>query len=70
MLEAHSLFKLASIGEHSGWVPGYQSFANYHQELDAVTVSFYNTTDKKLYLWNLSEIINNRIVKIIRKQSR
>ncbi|RFN58420.1 serine hydrolase domain-containing protein [Marixanthomonas ophiurae] len=54
--------------EHAGWVPGYQSFATYHKDLDAVVVAFYSTTDPKLYLWNLSEIINNRIVKILEKQ--
>lgn len=56
--------------EHGGWVPGYQSFAKYHKDLDAVTVAFYNTTDPKLYNWNLSEIINNRIVKILKSQKR
>ena len=35
--------------EHSGWVPGYQSFAKYHQDLDAVVIEFYSTTDPKLY---------------------
>ena len=54
--------------EHSGWVPGYQSFAEYHKDIDAVVVVFYSTTDPKLLYWNLSEIINNRIVKIIRNQ--
>lgn len=54
--------------EHAGWVPGYQSFAKYHKDLDAVVVEFYNTTDPKLYNWNLSEIINSRIVKILKKQ--
>lgn len=54
--------------EHGGWVPGYQSFATYHKDLDAVTVAFYNTTDPKLYNWNLSEIINNRIVKILKSR--
>lgn len=53
--------------EHAGWVPGYQSFAEYHEDLDAVIVAFYSTTDPKLYNWNLSEIINNRIVKILKK---
>lgn len=53
--------------EHAGWVPGYQSFANYNEDLDAVVIHFYSTTDPKLYMWNLSEIINNRIVKILRK---
>ena len=56
--------------EHAGWVPGYQSFAKYHKDLDAVTVEFYSTTDPKLYNWNLSEIINNRIVKILKRQKR
>ncbi len=55
--------------EHSGWVPGYQSFAKYHKDLDAVVIEFYSTTDPKLYYWNLSEIINNRIVKIISKKN-
>jgi D-alanyl-D-alanine carboxypeptidase len=54
--------------EHSGWVPGYQSFAKYHKDLDAVIIAFYSTTDPKLYNWNLSEIVNNRIFKILKKQ--
>jgi len=54
--------------EHGGWVPGYQSFAKYHPDLDAVVVEFYSTTDSKLYNWNLSEIINTRIVKILKRQ--
>jgi CubicO group peptidase (beta-lactamase class C family) len=54
--------------EHSGWVPGYQSFAEYYEDIDAIIVAFYSTTDEKLYNWNLSEIINNRIVKILHKQ--
>jgi CubicO group peptidase (beta-lactamase class C family) len=54
--------------EHSGWVPGYQSFAEYHKDLDAVIVEFYSTTDSKLYNWNLSEIFNSRIVKIVERQ--
>ncbi|MCW3789290.1 serine hydrolase domain-containing protein [Plebeiibacterium sediminum] len=54
--------------KHGGWVPGYQSFAEYHKDIDAVIVEFYSTTDSKLYNWNLSEIINNRIVKILKRQ--
>ncbi len=53
--------------EHSGWVPGYQSFAKYYKDIDAVVVQFYSTTDPKLYNWNLSEIVNSRIKKIISK---
>ncbi|WP_407704912.1 serine hydrolase domain-containing protein [Thalassotalea hakodatensis] len=54
--------------EHAGWVPGYQSFANYYKDLDAVVIQFYSTTDPKLYNWNLSEIINSRIAKILTNQ--
>lgn len=53
---------------HGGWVPGYQSFAEYQEDLDAVVILFNNTTDSKLYLWNLSEIVCSRIVKILKKQ--
>lgn len=29
---------------HTGWVPGYQSFAEYHQDQDTVIILFVNTT--------------------------
>ncbi len=54
--------------EHSGWVPGYQSFAKYYKDMDAVMVTFYSTTDPDLILWNLAEIINGRFEKIIRRE--
>lgn len=52
---------------HGGLVIGYQSLAEYHTDLDAVVVQFINTTDFEGYEWNLSEIMINRIVKIIEK---
>ncbi|MCE2612710.1 beta-lactamase family protein [Flavobacteriaceae bacterium D16] len=57
------------VYEHDGWVPGYQSFAEYHEDIDAVVILFNNTTDPKLYLWNLSEIVQSRIVKILKKEN-
>lgn len=56
--------------EHAGWVPGYQSFAEYHEDIDTVVILFNNTTDSELYLWNLSQIVINRIVKILRNKKR
>jgi len=53
--------------EHAGWVPGYQSFAEYHEDIDTVVILLNNTTDAKLQMWNVSEIIINRIVKILRQ---
>ncbi len=55
--------------KHAGWVPGYQSIAEYHEDIDAVVIQFNNTTDSQLYMWNLSEIIYGRIVKIIRNNN-
>ncbi|NLR94037.1 serine hydrolase domain-containing protein [Flammeovirga agarivorans] len=54
---------------HGGLVIGYQSLAEYHKDIDAVVIQFINTTDFNGYEWNLSEIIINRIVKILKKQN-
>ena len=54
--------------EHGGLVPGYQSLAEYHEDIDTVVVQFINTTDFNGYEWNLSEISINRIVKIIKRK--
>lgn len=54
--------------EHGGLVPGYQSLAEYHEDIDTVVVQFMNTTDFEGYEWNLSEIVINRIVKILRRK--
>jgi D-alanyl-D-alanine carboxypeptidase len=54
--------------EHGGLVPGYQSLAEYHEDINTVVVQFINTTDFDGYEWNLSEIIINRIVKILRNE--
>ncbi|MGB5554830.1 MAG: serine hydrolase domain-containing protein, partial [Flavobacteriaceae bacterium] len=53
--------------EHGGLVPGYQSLAEYHEDIDTVVVQFINTTDFEGYEWNLSEIVINRIVKILKR---
>lgn len=56
---------------HTGLIPGYQTIANYHKELDAVLIQFTNTTDFNGYEWSLSEINYNRIIKILeRKQNK
>lgn len=56
--------------DHTGLIPGYQSIAKYHKDIDAVVVQFTNTTDFEGYNWNLSEISYNRIVKILRRGKR
>lgn len=54
---------------HGGLVVGYQSLAEYRKDIDAVVVQFINTTDFNGYEWNLSEIIINRIVKILKREN-
>ncbi len=53
--------------DHTGLIPGFQSIARYHKDIDAVVIQFTNTTDFEGYNWNLSEIFYNRIIKILRK---
>jgi len=55
------------VYEHTGLIPGYQSFAKYHKDIDTVVIQFNNTTNFDGYDWNLAEIVNSRIMKIIRK---
>ena len=56
--------------EHTGLIPGYQSIAKYYKDIDAVVIQFTNTTNFDGYNWNLSEIIYNRIIKIIRNKNQ
>ena len=51
---------------HTGLLPGYQSHAFYHPDIDAVVVQFVNTSGGTM--WNVSEIFYNRIVKILGKK--
>lgn len=54
--------------DHGGLLPGYQSLAEYHQDIDTVVVQFINTTNFSGYEWNLSEILINRIVEIVKQK--
>ncbi len=53
---------------HTGLIPGYQSIAKYHKDIDTVVIQFVNTTNFDGYNWSLSEILYNRIVKILRSE--
>lgn len=55
------------VYEHTGLIPGYQTIAKYHKDIDTVVIQFMNTTDFNGYNWNLSEIIYSRIINIIRR---
>ena len=53
---------------HTGLIPGYQTIAKYHKDIDAVVIQFTNTVNFDGYNWNMSEIMYNRIIKILRKK--
>lgn len=55
--------------EHTGLIPGYQTIAKYHKDLDAVVIQFTNTVDFDGYNWNMSEVMYNRIIKILKKKN-
>ena len=55
------------VYEHTGLIPGYQSIAKYHKDIDAVVIQFTNTTDFDGYQWDLSKIVYKRILKILQK---
>jgi hypothetical protein len=52
------------VYNHAGLVPGYQSIAECHRDIDAVVIPFTGPTNFEGYVWNLSEIVYNRIVRI------
>ncbi len=54
--------------DHTGLIPGYQTIAEYHKDIDAVVIQFTNTVNFEGYNWNLSEIEYNRILKILKRQ--
>ncbi|AWM15112.1 serine hydrolase [Flavobacterium sediminis] len=55
--------------EHTGLIPGYQTIAKYHKDIDAVVIQYTNTVDFEGYNWNMSELMYNRIVKILKKRN-
>lgn len=54
--------------EHTGLIPGYQTIAKYHKDIDAVVIQFTNTVDFEGYNWSLSEIMYSRIIDIIKSK--
>ena len=55
--------------EHTGLIPGYQTIAKYHKDIDAVVIQFTNTVNFDGYNWNMSEIMYNRITNILRRKN-
>ncbi|WP_200911825.1 serine hydrolase [Pedobacter sp. Hv1] len=54
--------------EHTGLLPGYSSIARYYKDIDRVVIQFVNTSGGDS--WTISEMVYNRIVRMLRKQSK
>lgn len=52
--------------EHIGLLSGYSSIAKYHKSIDTVVIHLVNTSGGNT--WNVSEVVYNRIVKILRSK--
>lgn len=57
------------VYNHTGLIPGYQSIAKYHKDIDTVVIQFNNTTNFDGFDWNLAEISYRRIVKILQRKT-
>jgi CubicO group peptidase (beta-lactamase class C family) len=66
--EEQTIYATIYTYDHTGLLPGYSSIAKYHKDIDTVVILFVNTSGG--YSWNLSEIMYNRIVKILKKRYR
>ena len=64
--EEQAIYSSVYEYEHTGSMPGYSSIARYHKDIDTVMVQFVNTSGGNS--WTMTEIVYNRIVKILRKQ--
>lgn len=66
--EEQTIYSSVYRYEHTGLLPGYQSIARYHADIDAIVVLFVNTSAEGYGYWNKFERGYNRIVKILEKE--
>lgn len=64
--DEQDIYSSIYVYEHTGLWPGYSSIARYHEDIDAVVIQFVNTSGGSS--WVTSEIIYNRIIRILRKK--
>lgn len=63
--EEQAIYSSVYVYEHTGLLPGYQSIARYHEDLDVVVVQFVNTSGKNA--WSQAERVYRRIVRVLEK---
>ncbi|MEA3461394.1 MAG: serine hydrolase domain-containing protein [Bacteroidota bacterium] len=65
--EEQVIYSSIYVYEHTGLLPGYQSIAGYHKDIDTVVIQFVNTSGGKM--WSISNIMYKRIIKILRRKN-
>ncbi len=64
--DEQKIYSSIYVYEHTGLLPGYSSIARYFKDIDTVVVQFVNTSGGNS--WMISEIVYNRVVKILHKE--
>ena len=65
--EEQAIYSSIYSYEHTGLLPGYQSIARYHPDMDVVVVQFVSTTGGDAN--GLAGVLYNRLVRILRKEA-
>lgn len=64
--QEQAIYSSIYVYEHTGLLPGYSSIARYFKDMDRVVIQFVNTSGGNS--WMISEIVYNRILKILRNK--
>lgn len=65
--DEQAIYSSIYVYEHTGLLPGYSSIARYYKDSDTVVIMFVNTSGGNS--WTTLEVVYNRIVRILHKQS-
>ena len=65
--EEQAIYSSIYVYEHTGLLPGYQSIARYHKDIDTVVIQFVNTSGGKM--WTISSMVYKRIIRILHKKN-
>jgi D-alanyl-D-alanine carboxypeptidase len=63
--EEQTIYSAVYRYEHTGLLPGYQSIARYHEDIDAVVVQFVNNSGGNA--WSKSESVYRRVVRALKQ---
>lgn len=65
--EEQAIYTSTYVYEHTGLLAGYSSIARYYKDIDTVVIMFVSTSGGNS--WTTLEVVYNRIVKILHKQT-